>query len=187
MSGTSDPCEAYLTVLGPSVRDDGGEQLRGEPTLQMVHGCLGNMTWQLGNLSIVVASASRPGMFDVSGDEVAEPLVVAAALSATFAVSLALLLGILLRQCRWRRPIIFLSYRVHSDQPLVEALYTRLRAHGLRVWWDRECLKPGQEWEEGFATGLFSAAIFVPVLSKAALADFASLEADSKCDNVLLE
>ena len=88
---------------------------------------------------------------------------------------------------RWRRISIFLSYRVASDAALVEQLYDRLLALGLRVWWDQKCLKPGQKWEEGFADGLFSSRVFVPILSKSALARFATLEADSRCDNVLLE
>ena len=81
---------------------------------------------------------------------------------------------------RWRRLTIFLSYRVHSDQPLVRLLYERLLAHKLSVWWDVECLKPGQPWEDGFADGLFGSAIFVPVLSKAALASFATLAGASR-------
>ena len=55
------------------------------------------------------------------------------------------------------------------------------------MWWDAKCLPPGKPWEEGFADGLFGCDVFVPFLSKAALASFASLSADSRCDNVLLE
>lgn len=90
---------------------------------------------------------------------------------------------------RWRcrRVSIFISYRVSSDAPLAEQLYRRLLALNISVWWDRACLKPGQPWEEGFADGLFGATIFLPILSKAALANFATLEEGSPCDNVLLE
>ena len=91
------------------------------------------------------------------------------------------------RWFRWRRVTVFLSYRVDPDQPLVEALYRHLVRLGVRVWWDVECLKPGQLWEDGFADGLFGARVFVPILSKAALANFAQLDAGSSCDNVLLE
>ena len=59
--------------------------------------------------------------------------------------------------------------------------------HGVSVWFDKECLKPGQPWEMGFADGLFASRIFVPVLSRRGLANFASLHAGSRCDNVLLE
>ena len=48
-------------------------------------------------------------------------------------------------------------------------------------------MPPGQPWEEGFADGLCSSDVFVPVLSKASLAPFAQLTAASACDNVLLE
>jgi hypothetical protein len=43
------------------------------------------------------------------------------------------------------------------------------------VWWDKKYLPPGQPWEGGFADGLCSSDVFVPVLSKASLAPFAQL------------
>ena len=82
---------------------------------------------------------------------------------------------------------LFLSYRVSTDADLVERVYDKLRSLGVAVWWDRKCLLPGQPWEDGFADGLLASDVFVPFLSKAALAPFASLQADSQCDNVLLE
>lgn len=82
---------------------------------------------------------------------------------------------------------VFLSYRVASDEELVDVLYNKLRLEGLRVWRDVDCLDVGGKWEEGFADGLFGSAIFVPVISKAALAPFAALDANSPCDNLLLE
>ena len=48
-------------------------------------------------------------------------------------------------------------------------------------------MKPGQPWEEGFADGLCGSDVFVPVLSKGALAPCAELGASSRCDNVVLE
>lgn len=109
---------------------------------------------------------------------------IAIAVAATSMVSVAIF-GY--RLFRWRRISVFLSYRVASDQELVEALYKKLLTLGLRVWWDKECLKPGQEWEDGFANGLFTSTVFVPILSKAALERFATLDDDSPCDNVMLE
>ena len=61
---------------------------------------------------------------------------------------------------------LFLSYRVASDAALVEAIYDKLRAKGVDVWWDKISLPPGKRWEEGFADGLASSSIFVPFLSK---------------------
>jgi len=109
------------------------------------------------------------------------------AFGSSLALAVASLIWLRWRCRRWRRVTIFLSYRVASDQALAEELYNRLLALGLRVWWDKKCLKPGQPWEDGFADGLFSSSILVPVLSKGALATFATLTPDSPCDNVLLE
>jgi len=44
----------------------------------------------------------------------------------------------------------------------------------VHVWWDAKCLAPGQPWEEGFADRLSGSAIFVPILSQAALAPWAT-------------
>ena len=85
------------------------------------------------------------------------------------------------------RSRVFLSYRVSADAALVETLYYQLLARGVDVWWDKKCLQPGMPWEEGFADGLLSSQIFVPVLSKDALAPFLLLDGASRCDNVLLE
>ena len=84
-------------------------------------------------------------------------------------------------------PRVFLGYRVDSDQDLVKRLYDKLVSKGIDVWWDVRSLPRGQPWEEGFADGLCSSDVFVPVISKAALAPFASLTPESRCDNVLLE
>jgi len=83
---------------------------------------------------------------------------------------------------------VFLGYRVASDLGLVKRLYHRLSDEGVDVWWDKLCLEDGKRWEEGFADGLCSANVFIPVLSRAALASCADLTADSDtCDNLVLE
>eukprot|EP01042_Synura_sphagnicola_P036655 gene36655-biopygen16334 len=33
---------------------------------------------------------------------------------------------------------------------LQEELYDALTGKNLKVWWDKKCLEPGQNWEEGF-------------------------------------
>jgi hypothetical protein len=91
------------------------------------------------------------------------------------------------RACK-REVKVFLSYRVAADAALVESLYYKLTERGVSTWWDKECLVDGQLWEEGFADALFGSRVIVPFLSKAALAPFATLAADTpRCDNVLLE
>eukprot|EP01041_Mallomonas_annulata_P014762 gene14762-biopygen7665 len=89
---------------------------------------------------------------------------------------------------------IFLSYRVASDSHHVEMLYDALTAKGLKVWWDKKCLLPGKDWEEGFCNGLVNSETFVCLLSRNAIKhsskdwqNFEKLQRTSPCDNVLLE
>ena len=95
------------------------------------------------------------------------------------------------REPKWD---VFLSYRVDSDSGHVAELYQALMDEGLTVWWDKHCLQPGQNWEEGFCSGLVSSRCFVCLLSRGAIKnsnkDWQNLEKQmekSKCDNVLLE
>ena len=92
---------------------------------------------------------------------------------------------ICLRRRRMGR--LFLSYRVNADARLVEKVYDKLKSQGVDVWWDKKCLEDGRPWEDSFADGLMGADVFVPFLSKTALAPFAALAPGSRCDNVLLE
>ena len=89
---------------------------------------------------------------------------------------------------------VFLSYRVASDSQHVEKLYNLLTAQGFKVYWDKLCLEPGVDWEQGFCEGLVSSRAFVPLLSRDAInhpditwQNFSKLTADSRCDNVFLE
>ena len=82
---------------------------------------------------------------------------------------------------------IYLSYRVNSDLHHCELIYEMLTEKGLRVWWDKKCLKPGLAWEKGFCEGLVKSRAFVALLSRAGLQNFESLTESSPCDNVLLE
>lgn len=90
---------------------------------------------------------------------------------------------------------VFLSYRVASDSDHVQLLYNMLTVEkGLRVWWDKKCLKNGVPWEEGFCDGLVRSRAVVCLLSADAIAhpanprqSFAKLTGGSACDNVLLE
>lgn len=88
---------------------------------------------------------------------------------------------------------IFLSYRVASDKDIAEALYLKLSELGFRVWWDKESLEYGKNWEVSFIQGLARSDHFMPILSRGAInsedkwQNFSQLEPDSPCDNVLLE
>ena len=41
---------------------------------------------------------------------------------------------------------VFLSYRVASDAHNAELLYDLLTSRGLKVWWDKKSLLPGENW-----------------------------------------
>ena len=82
---------------------------------------------------------------------------------------------------------VFLSYRVASDSKHAEMLYNMLRGAGLRVWWDKECLKPGEPWDVGFCVGLMKSKVFLPIISQGAIGCFTDLQCCSPCDHLLLE
>eukprot|EP00596_Hydrurales_sp_CCMP1899_P005046 CAMPEP_0119046350 /NCGR_PEP_ID=MMETSP1177-20130426/46018_1 /TAXON_ID=2985 /ORGANISM="Ochromonas sp, Strain CCMP1899" /LENGTH=736 /DNA_ID=CAMNT_0007019377 /DNA_START=1046 /DNA_END=3253 /DNA_ORIENTATION=+ len=82
---------------------------------------------------------------------------------------------------------MFLSYRYNSDFIHAEMLYSLLVNKGVKVWWDKRSLKPGEPWEEGFCKGLLKSNVFCLVLSKGAVSNFSNLCAESPIDNVLLE
>jgi serine/threonine protein kinase/NADH:ubiquinone oxidoreductase subunit 6 (subunit J) len=41
---------------------------------------------------------------------------------------------------------VFLSYRVASDSQHAQLLFDILTRKGLKVWWDKVCLEPGEDW-----------------------------------------
>ena len=82
---------------------------------------------------------------------------------------------------------VFLSYRVNSDLHHCELMYEMLTERGLRVWWDKKCLHPGVNWEEGFCFGLIKSKCFVALISRGGLQNFEALTESSQCDHVLLE
>lgn len=86
---------------------------------------------------------------------------------------------------------VFISYRVDSDQDHAEFLYRELSGLGLKVWWDKECLAVGVNWEVGFCQGLMRSNAMVCLVSRNAInkptRGIAALTPLSNCDNVLLE
>ena len=91
---------------------------------------------------------------------------------------------------------VFLSYRVNTDQKLVQDLYWRLvgtdvvvngKSRKMRPFWDAECLRSGESWEVGFCNAICRSTLIVAVMSRNALANVKHLEPHSACDNVILE
>ena len=89
---------------------------------------------------------------------------------------------------------VFLSYRVSTDAAHANLLYTALTQRGVKVWLDSKCLEPGKNWEIGFCEGLFKCSYFVCLVSREGMnntkvdsLNWATLRANSPCDNVVLE
>jgi hypothetical protein len=88
----------------------------------------------------------------------------------------------------------FLSYRVAADFEHVERMYHLLTEAGLKIWWDKKCLQPGVDWEQGFCDGLARSRNFIAFISRNAIKhrekdfnNYEHLKPDSSVDNVLLE
>jgi len=63
-------------------------------------------------------------------------------------------------------PLVFVSY-MHADRPIVEKLVHSLRANGVEVWWDIDCLGPGEIWEDRIRDTIAKGDAFVACFSKA--------------------
>lgn len=59
---------------------------------------------------------------------------------------------------------VFLSYS-RNDETTVKKLYDILSNRGLRVWYDRNEIKEGDNWRQAIVSGIRSSRIFVPVLT----------------------
>jgi hypothetical protein len=90
----------------------------------------------------------------------------------------------------------FISYRVAANAEEARALFDLLTADGrASVFFDKECLPDGENWEKEFCKGLVDSRVFVPIVSEDAIKNplktwqnFETLEEDQpKCDNVFLE
>ena len=63
---------------------------------------------------------------------------------------------------------VFLSY-ASEDRPLVEALKEELERAGVDVWFDRDALEGGDEYERKIRRNIESCSLFVPILSRHSL------------------
>ncbi|KAJ3066838.1 hypothetical protein HDU98_009903 [Podochytrium sp. JEL0797] len=89
----------------------------------------------------------------------------------------------------------FISYRVATDAHTAMELYFRLinqrisdeygQTRQVKVYWDKECLKKGQEWHVGFVEGLKNSRCVLMLMSPGTLEGFQS--SNARMDNVLLE
>jgi hypothetical protein len=63
---------------------------------------------------------------------------------------------------------VFLSY-ASEDRPVVDALRRDLEAAGVDVWFDRQALEAGDDYEAKIKRNIENASLFVPILSQATL------------------
>ncbi|KAI9347589.1 hypothetical protein BDR26DRAFT_854346 [Obelidium mucronatum] len=89
----------------------------------------------------------------------------------------------------------FISYRVATEARTAMELYFRLKdqriideyghSRQVRVYWDKECLKKGQDWRDGFVQGLKNSRCVLLLVSAGAMEGMK--RSHSSPDNVLLE
>jgi hypothetical protein len=60
---------------------------------------------------------------------------------------------------------VFLSY-ASEDRPVVEAISDALQRAQIPVWFDRQQLKSGDQWEKKINQGLNKCSLFAPIISK---------------------
>ncbi|KAJ3025930.1 UNVERIFIED_CONTAM: hypothetical protein HDU68_006460 [Siphonaria sp. JEL0065] len=89
----------------------------------------------------------------------------------------------------------FISYRVATEARIAMELYFRLKdqriideyghSRQVRVYWDKECLKKGQDWRDGFVQGLKNSRCILMLVSSGAMEGLK--KSNQYADNVLLE
>jgi hypothetical protein len=58
-----------------------------------------------------------------------------------------------------------------EDLDAAETLSERLKTAGLEVWFDKDNLHPGDDWERSIRRGIEGCSLFLPVLSRQALSE----------------
>eukprot|EP01038_Epipyxis_sp_PR26KG_P013759 gene13759-18452_t len=81
----------------------------------------------------------------------------------------------------------FISYRVSADSNLALNLYHALKLKGIYAFWDKACLKNGEDWKIGFLRGIHCSHKFLALMSRAGLEKDRDPYQDHTKDNVLLE
>jgi hypothetical protein len=69
-----------------------------------------------------------------------------------------------------RGTMFFISYSRKTDLPRAESMYQALLKQGVakgEVWFDRQCIEPGQDFQRRILEGIRDCRYFLPLLSKA--------------------
>jgi hypothetical protein len=67
-----------------------------------------------------------------------------------------------------QKPKIFLSY-AHIDLGMAIKIYSDLKQYGLDIWFDKESLLPGQDWEKEIKKAISESDFFIILLSEKCL------------------
>jgi hypothetical protein len=81
----------------------------------------------------------------------------------------------------------FISYRVSSETDVAEKLFYNLKLAGFNPFLDKMCLKNGEDWKEGFLSGLQLSKCFISLLSAKALKPAKQSHRNHSNDNYLIE
>lgn len=82
---------------------------------------------------------------------------------------------------------VFISYRVRSDTALALKLYETLTSQGIRVFLDRKCMKPGEDWEKAVLNGMAQAKAVAVILSTPSMANWCNITENGIADNLAVE
>jgi hypothetical protein len=86
------------------------------------------------------------------------------------------------------RFVAFISYRFETEAELAMKLKSYLELQcGIHTFLDDSNLQPGHHFRDGFISALENCVVFVPLMSRKGLKNFASLGPDSDIDNLFLE
>ena len=60
---------------------------------------------------------------------------------------------------------VFISY-IHENEEMVDKLCKALELHGIKVWLDRNDIKPGSRWKQAIREAIREGAFFIACFSK---------------------
>ena len=104
-----------------------------------------------------------------------------------FIISLLLNLEFLVDMVRYQDQYdVFISYRVRTEAVLAKELSEALKTEA-RVYLDQDCLKTGENWEQGFVKGLGSSSVYTVLITDGGMKGLKAATSASDCDHLLLE
>ena len=85
-----------------------------------------------------------------------------------------------------KKPKIFLSY-AHADLGYAKKIFDDLKRYGLEIWFDKESLLPGQDWEKEIRKAIRDSDYFIALLSKRSLSKRGFIHSELKLSFEIVE